>query len=72
MRSYRRILGMLKADRSFLEFHEGRSKVLPDFYRHEFDELVGPYAALLTESDRTPDLEQDCPVGASSSPGVTA
>jgi radical SAM superfamily enzyme YgiQ (UPF0313 family) len=72
VRSYRRILGRLKTDRSFLDFHEGRSKVLPDFYRHEFDELVGPYAALLDESDRTPDLEQDCPAGASSSPGVAA
>jgi len=69
VRSYRRILERLKTDPSFLDFHEGRSKVLPDFYHHEFDELVGPYAALLDQSDRTPDLEQDCPVGTSSSPG---
>ena len=60
--SYRRMLGMLKADRSFLDFHEGRSKVLPDFYRHEFGRLVGAFAELLTEAERSPNLEQDCPV----------
>ncbi len=65
--TYRRMLGMLQADRSFLDFHEGRSQVLPEFYRREFDGLLGPYAALLTQAERTPDLEQDCPVlGASS------
>lgn len=62
IKTYRRLLAMLKTDRSFLDFHEGRSKVLPDFYRNEFDLLLGPFAALLTEADRTPDLEQDCPM----------
>lgn len=62
IKSYRRILRMLKTDRSFLDFHEGRSRVLPGFYRHEFDKMMGPYAELLTEVDRTPDLGQSCPV----------
>jgi hypothetical protein len=67
VRTYRRMLGMLQADRSFLAFHEGRSQVLPGFYRHEFDRLLGPYAALLTQAERTPDLEQDCPALGTSS-----
>ena len=67
VKTYRRMHRMLQTDRSFLDFHEGRSKALPEFYRREFDRLLGPYAALLTQADRTPDLEQDCQaLGASS------
>ena len=62
IKTYRRMLAMLQADRSFLDFHEGRSNVLPGFYWREFDRLLGPFAALLTEADRTPELEQDCPM----------
>jgi hypothetical protein len=61
VKTYQRMLGRLEEDPSFRRFHEGRSSALPDFYRGEFDRLLGPYAPLLSDAERTPDLEQECP-----------
>lgn len=54
MRGHRRILGMLRSDKQFRAFHEGRSPRLPDFYHHEYKRILGPYAELLSPADRTP------------------
>jgi hypothetical protein len=54
--SFRRIREMLRSDPEFLAFHEGRTTVLPEFYRHLGDRMLGRYAELLTPADRTPDL----------------
>ena len=53
---FRRILDMLTTDKHFLEFHEGRSQVLPEFYHREYERLLGPYASLLPREERTPVL----------------
>ena len=53
---FRRILDMLTADKHFLEFHEGRSQVLPEFYHREYERLLGPYASLLPREERAPVL----------------
>jgi len=49
---------LLASDREFRAFHEMESAELPAYYRHKFDQLLGPYAALLSDEDRTPRLEQ--------------
>ncbi len=59
---YRRILEQLRSDSRFRAFHEGRSEVLPEFYRKEYDKMLGPYAELLSQSERTPNLEHINPV----------
>ena len=53
---FRRILDMLTTDKQFLEFHEGRSQVLPEFYQREYERLLGPYASLMSREERTPTL----------------
>ena len=52
----RQILEMLIADPQFRAFHEGGSTVLPEFYQHEYERLLGPYAALMPRADRTPEF----------------
>jgi radical SAM superfamily enzyme YgiQ (UPF0313 family) len=54
--SFRRLLGMLRSDPDFLAFHEGRSTALPQFYRRTNERMLGRYAELLSDADRTPDL----------------
>jgi hypothetical protein len=56
MGRYRQILHLLRTDAGFRAFHEGRSAALPDFYRDQYDRMLGPYATLLTPADRTPVL----------------
>jgi radical SAM superfamily enzyme YgiQ (UPF0313 family) len=56
LRTYRRIIGLLRSDSGFRAFHEGRSARLPDFYRHRYDRMLGRYAGLLSPADRVPDL----------------
>jgi radical SAM superfamily enzyme YgiQ (UPF0313 family) len=59
--SYRRIVDLLRSDPQFLAFHEGQSASLPEFYRRAGDRLLGSYAELLSDVDRTPDLAQTRP-----------
>jgi hypothetical protein len=54
--SFRRIIDMLRSDRRFLAFHEGRSSTLPPYYHHTGERILGRYAELLSPADRTPDL----------------
>ena len=65
IREFREIRDLLKTDRQFRAFHEGESDVLPEFYRREHERLLGPYASLISEAERTPELvshEQPKPV----------
>ena len=55
--AFRRIRGMLRNDRHFRAFHEGRSGRLPDYYRHVYERKLGDYASLLSPAERTPELE---------------
>ncbi|MCO1655655.1 B12-binding domain-containing radical SAM protein [Pseudonocardia humida] len=56
VRSFERIVGMLRSDPRFLAFHEGRSTTLPQYYRGLAERMLGRYAELLSEAERTPDL----------------
>jgi radical SAM superfamily enzyme YgiQ (UPF0313 family) len=44
----------MKTNSQFRAFHEGESQTLPQFYHRLYDDLLGPYAALLSEADRQP------------------
>lgn len=50
----RRLRAVLAASPEIRAFHEGRSTELPEFYHRRFERMLGPYAELLSRSDRTP------------------
>jgi Radical SAM superfamily len=52
----RQLLGLLKTDRQFREFHEHKTNVLPEFYHYQYERLLGPYAELMSREDRRPVL----------------
>ena len=58
---YGELLGMLRSDSQFREFHQGESQKLPEFYATRFDQLLGSYGELLSQAERTPCLEQLTP-----------
>jgi radical SAM superfamily enzyme YgiQ (UPF0313 family) len=62
IRFYRRILHMLRSDDQLRAFHEGRSGVLPGFYHHQYERMLGRYAELMSRANRTPRLEHVPPV----------
>ncbi|MEE8466041.1 MAG: radical SAM protein, partial [Dehalococcoidia bacterium] len=53
---FRKILQMLTTDNQFRDFHNGDSTRLPEFYHHEFERLLGPYASLISREERIPRL----------------
>lgn len=57
LRELRWLHSMLKEDRHFRLFHEGRSSALPEFYHHRFEQRLGRYAELLPRGVRRPVLE---------------
>jgi radical SAM superfamily enzyme YgiQ (UPF0313 family) len=52
----RRLRATLAANAHFHAFHEGRSSVLPELYHREYERLLGPFAPLMSRSDRIPAL----------------
>jgi hypothetical protein len=54
--AFGQLLGRLRSDRQFRAFHEGESAVLPEFYHREYEQMLGPYAPLLSRADRIPVL----------------
>jgi hypothetical protein len=61
VRSFHRVLGMLRSDPDFLAFHEGRTTKLPEFYSHASDRMLGKFGELLSAADRQPDLSEAGP-----------
>ncbi len=61
-RIYQGMVKKLETDKNFRNFHEGESSVLPEFYHHEFERQAGPFASLLSQSERQPVLNQMNPV----------
>jgi len=59
---YQNIIEQLQSDTQMRDFHDGKSKKLPDFYHQEYNRLLGPYATALSVQERTPDLTQLEPV----------
>ena len=54
--AFRHVGRLLRTDREFRSFHEGRSGTLPDYYRGIYEKRLGAYASLLSAEERTPDL----------------
>ena len=52
----RTILNLLVSDKQFRAFHEHETDVLPEFYQHEYERFLGPYASLLSREERKPVL----------------
>jgi len=52
----RDILNLLKTDKQFRAFHEHETDVLPEFYHHQYERLLGPYATLMSREERKPIL----------------
>ena len=50
----RQLLGLLKTDRQFREFHEHKTDALPEFYHYQYERLLGRYAELMSREDRRP------------------
>lgn len=57
LRKQRRILKWLEGDSQFRAFHEGTTEELPAYYRQRHAEMLGPYAALISEADMQPVLD---------------
>jgi radical SAM superfamily enzyme YgiQ (UPF0313 family) len=52
----RAILDLLNTDQQFRAFHEHKTDVLPEFYHHQYEQNLGPYAELMSREERTPVL----------------
>jgi hypothetical protein len=52
----RKILDLLNTDPQFNAFHAHETDVLPEFYHRQYEDLLGPYAALMSREDRRPVL----------------
>jgi len=50
----KRIRRALQQSRELRDFHAGRRSGLPEFYQQRFEARLGPYAELVSRSDRTP------------------
>jgi radical SAM superfamily enzyme YgiQ (UPF0313 family) len=50
------ILKLLNTDSQFRAFHAHETEVLPEFYHHQYEKLLGPYAQLMSRNERTPVL----------------
>jgi radical SAM superfamily enzyme YgiQ (UPF0313 family) len=55
---FRRIARRLREDESLRAFHAGGSGALPEFYQRLYEERLGPYAEMLTRSDRAPTFDR--------------
>jgi radical SAM superfamily enzyme YgiQ (UPF0313 family) len=44
---FRETLHLLKNDSQFLAFHRGETEILPDYYAHQYQRLMGKYAELV-------------------------
>jgi hypothetical protein len=61
LQEFRRLHALLRSDKAFLAFHEGRSDTLPEFYHRQFEQRLGRYADLLPREARCPVLEPPAP-----------
>jgi radical SAM superfamily enzyme YgiQ (UPF0313 family) len=56
IRRLREILDLLNTDEQFRTFHERETDVLPEFYHHKYEDLLGSYSSLLSREERKPVL----------------
>ena len=50
----RRLRALIATSPEVRAFHDGRSTALPELYHRRFERMLGPYASLLSRSDRLP------------------
>ncbi|MDC0831579.1 radical SAM protein [Leptolyngbya valderiana BDU 20041] len=55
---YLEILNLLRTDKQFRDFHDGKSTALPNFYKQKSNKILGRYAELVSPEEQTPCLEQ--------------
>ena len=60
--AFRRVGALLRSDPEVRRFHEGGSRVLPDYYRSVYERRLGAYASLLSTAERMPDLAPAVPI----------
>jgi hypothetical protein len=53
-KTLRRLGELMKSDPQLRAFHERETDTLPEFYHHEYERLLGPYASLMSREDRQP------------------
>ncbi len=58
IRTMKEILSLLKSDLRFRRFHEGQSDVLPEYYHHQYETLLGPYKSMISREERIPYFEK--------------
>jgi len=57
LRAFQRLRDLLVSDPAMRRFHEGRATALPEFYHHEYERQLGPWAALMPRAERVPLLD---------------
>ena len=50
----KRLRALIATSPGVRAFHEGKSNVLPEVYHRRFEAMLGPYATLVSRSDRRP------------------
>lgn len=56
IRKLSEIVKMIETDSQFRAFHERETEVLPEFYHRQYENLLGPYASLISREERKPIL----------------
>lgn len=59
VREMKQILTLLKTDRHFRRFHDGKTSVLPEFYHRQYEKRLGRFKELISRTDRIPKLVPD-------------
>lgn len=54
---FRDLIERLRTDATLRAFHDGRARELPEWYHHEYERQLGPFAPLVTRADRRPVLD---------------
>jgi radical SAM superfamily enzyme YgiQ (UPF0313 family) len=57
------ILNLLNSDKQFRKFHAHETDILPEFYHRRYEDLLGPYASLMSRDERTPVLSKPKKMG---------
>jgi hypothetical protein len=65
------MLTLLKTDPQFRAFYEHNTDVLPEFYHRKYEDLLGPYAGLMSREDRKPILNGQKTKGAAAKSAIT-
>jgi radical SAM superfamily enzyme YgiQ (UPF0313 family) len=54
IKRFRKIIHVMSQDSQMVSFHQGNLKELPEFYHRVYEQMLGPYAPLISRQDRRP------------------